>query len=310
MKIAKICYLEKEEEIELPRWTRFLTQNMRKKYILSKKPFRIYEKDDVLYGVLSFEGGQGLPQPWREKVENMMKALAAEGAGIAITPYEGEVPNNILPLAHGRVLTSLFAFEGAAEALRRQGRNPEEARFVIAGNERKVLDLVLAGMGDYVNHLSFFVDDTEEVEDIQEQLFVEKGLRSEAFSSPKNLLFAEADVVIVCGMDQVGYEHILKRYAVYVDASGNRPSLRRLAQRRWDVVATEGFYFKMEKQQFDQREAEAIAFTRYMEFRRFWLEHLTKEAATEIFSMLKEQSFAVSGFFAFGNRVKIAKNQG
>lgn len=310
MKIAEVRFLEKEEQLTLPRWTNILTDKLRKKYILSKKPFIIQEKDNTLYGVLSFVGGQGLPSPWREKAENMMKTLAAEGAGIVIPPYEGEFPQKILPIAKGKVMTTLFAFEGAAEALRRQGKNPEEAHYLIAGNDLDVLPLVLAGMGDYVNHLSFFVDNIGQMEELQEELFVERGLVAEAFSSPKNPLFTEADAVIVCGMEQTGYEHILKRYAVFIDAAGNRPALRRLSQRRWDVSSVEGFYFNYAGQQLECRRAEAVAFISFIDFRGFWMENFPKEEARDVYLALKENGFSVSGFSALGKRVKIAKNQG
>lgn len=310
MKIAEVRFLEKKEKVVLPRWSKFLTQKWRERYILSKKPFTIEEKDNTLFGVLSLTKGQGLPSPWRDKAEALAKTLAAEGAGIIIPPYEGEFSQQILPVANGRILAALFAFDGAAEALRRQGKNPEEAHFLICGTEKTVLPLVLAGMGAYVNHLSFFADNIGELEEIQDTLFAEKGLMTEAFSSPKNLLFQEADVIIVCGMEQTGYEHILKRYAVFIDAAGNRPALRRLSQRRWDVVTADGFYFNYEEKQLEGRRAEAVAFIKLMEFQNFWLNHFPEQAAEGIYLALKAKGFSVSGFSALGKRVKIQKNQG
>ncbi|WP_304509066.1 hypothetical protein [Anaerotignum sp.] len=310
MKIAEVRFLEEREQLSLPGWTNILTKKLREKYILSKKPYTIYEKDDTLFGVLSTVPGQGLPTPWRGKAEALIKTLAAEGAGIIVGPHEGEFPQKILPVANGRILAALFAFDGAAEALRRQGKNPEEAHYVISGTDPQVLPLVLAGMGDYVNHLSFFADNTGELEEIQEELFAEKGLLTEVFSSPKNPLFSEGDGIIVCGMEQTGYEHILKRYAVFIDAAGNRPTLRRLSQRRWDVVAAEGFYFILDGKQLEGRRAEAEAFINCMSFQNFWLDHFPKMQAEEIYFDLKEKGFCVSGFSTLGKRVKIPKNQG
>lgn len=310
MKIAEVRFLEEKEQVALPSWTKFLTEKLRKKYIFAKKPYTIVEMDNTLYGVLSIAPGQGLPLPWREKAEALTKTLAAEGAGIVIGPYEGEFPQRILPVANGRIMAALFAFDGAAEALRRQGKNPEEAHYLISGTDPQVLPLVLAGMGDYVNHLSFFADNTGELEKIQEVLFEEKGLRTEVFSSPKNPLFSEGDAIVVCGMEQTGYEHILKRYAVFIDAAGNRPALRRLSQRRWDVVAAEGFYFILDGKQLEGRRAEAEAFIRSMNFQNFWLDHFPKIQAKDIYLDLKENGFCVSGFSTLGKRVKIPKNQG
>ncbi len=307
MKIAEVRFLEKEERVTLPCWTNILTEKLRNKYILSKKPFTIQEKEGILQGILSVSDGQGLSVPWRTKAEELVKTLAAEGAGIIIAPTEGEFPQKILPIAKGRILAALFAFDGAAEALRRQGKNPEEAHFLISGTDSEMLPLVLAGMGDYVNHLSFFADTMGELEEIQEELFAEKGLRTEVFSSPKNPLFSEADAIIVCGMEQTGYEHIIKRYAVFIDAVGNRPVLRRLLQRRWDTAAAEGFYFTYAEKQVEGRWAEAWAFTQNMDFQGFWLDNYPSEKAEEVFHALKQNDFSVCGFSALGKRVKIGK---
>ncbi len=285
MKIAEVRFLEKEERVTLPCWTNILTEKLRNKYILSKKPFTIEEKEGILKGILSVSDGQGLSVPWRTKAEELVKTLAAKG----------------------RILAALFAFDGAAEALRRQGKNPEEAHFLISGTDSEMLPLVLAGMGDYVNHLSFFADTMGELEEIQEELFAENGLRTEVFSSPKNPLFSEADAIIVCGMEQTGYEHIIKRYTVFIDAVGNRPVLRRLLQRRWDTAAAEGFYFTCDGQQVEGKWAEARAFTQNTDFQGFWMENYPPEKAKEVFQALKQKDFSVCGFSALGKRVKIGK---
>lgn len=305
MKIAEIRFLEQEEP--LPKWTKFMTEKMRENYVLSKRPFSIAEEgDQMLVGTLAQVAGQGLSAPWREKAEELLEELERQDVGIVIAPYTGEFPRKRLPFAKGAVLTPLFAFAGAAEALRRQGKRPEEATFILAGNDAGVLSLVLAGMEDYVNKLAFFTDDTASVGEIAENLYEERGLSAEVFSSPKHPLFSQGDVVIVCGMEQTGYEHILKRNAVFIDAAGNRPVLRKLCQRRWDVGAADGFYFLLEGKQEEGRKAEALLYRKDEAFRGFWQEAYEEEFMEACFRALKEE-ISVSGFSRLGKRVKIEK---
>ena len=130
---------------------------------------------------------------------------------------------------------------------------------------------------------------------------------AEVFSSPKNPVFAEADVVLSCGMEQRAYEHILKRGCIWLDFAGNRPVLRRLRGLRPDILAAEGFFFRMEEtgEQAEGRLAEARAYLGCEAFREsFSAEDWDGE---QLFSALQEEGFAVSGFSAFGKKVKIKR---
>ena len=128
-----------------------------------------------------------------------------------------------------------------------------------------------------------------------------------AVSSPKNPVFAEADVVLSCGMEQRAYEHILKRGCIWLDFAGNRPVLRRLRGLRPDISAAEGFFFRMEEggEQAEGRLAEARAYLGCEAFREgFSAEDWDGE---QLFSALQTEGFAVSGFSAFGKKVKIKR---
>lgn len=311
MKIGEVRYLESEKKLALPAWVGLLPAGLQERYILKKKPFTITEEQDVLHGVLSVPLGNGLSQAWRSKAEEMLRQMEAADVAIIVPPQFGELPQEILPIAYGGVLTALFAFAGAGEALRRQGKNPQEAQYLLAGGQAAQLRRVLAGLGGDVNRLSFFGDAFPELGTMQEKLYEESGLLLTHTASRKSPLLAEADAVIICGMEQTGFEHILKRYAVVIDAAGNRPVLRRLMERRWDVAAAEGFYFTVaEGEAQEGKWAEALAYTTLPEFRRLWQWETTFIEESLAFTALQTAGFRIKGFSALGKRVKIQKNQG
>ena len=178
----------------------------------------------------------------------------------------------------------------------------------MAGGEPQIWRQVLSSMGDTVNRLAIFTQEPAQAEVLSQALYAEQGLWTEVFSSPKNPMLAEADVVLSCGMEQRAYEHILKQGAIWLDFVGNRPILRRLLQLRPDLLAAEGFFFRMNEcgEQVEGRLAEAKAYLECAPFREAW--GAEEAEGTEVFSALREQGFAVSGFSAFGKRIKVKRN--
>lgn len=308
MRIAQIEFLEPLKEVKVSKWIEWLPKKWKEEYIYNKKPFSIIENENgTLTGVLSFPLGNGLPERWRARAEEMLEELKKREVAIVVPPIVGEFPRAIIPFAWGKIFTGLFAFEGAFDALKRQGKNPEEATFVIAGADTESLSLVLAGMGEKVNHLSFFHDDSSDLEEIQEELFEERGLPTEIFSSPKNPTLATAEVIILCGMSQIGYEHIVGRSSIIIDAVGNTPVMKKIVERRKDVIAIDGFYFQSGVQERESKWAEADVFIRNKEFRSLWRTNYYQNKSKEIYSSLEEEKLKVVNFQAMGRKVKITQ---
>lgn len=306
MEPARVRFLEEGEEPVLPKWTKLLPQRWRQRKTVDTYPYTLTRVDGVLTGILQAERTAALTADWRRGAVRLLAALEEAGAAIIVPPAEGEFPRERLPFAEGRRLAQLFAFAGAAEALRRQGRNPEESAFLLAGGELHIWGRVLSSLGNEVNRLAIFTQEPETAEGVVQRLYAERGLMAEVFSSPKNAALGAADVVLSCGMEQRAYEHILKRGCIWLDFAGNRPVLRRLRSLRPDISAAEGFFFRMAAEGGEQAEgrlAEARAYLGCEAFREgFSAEDWDGE---QLFSALQEKGFAVSGFSAFGKRVKI-----
>lgn len=308
MEPARVRFLEEGEEPVLPKWTKLLPQRWRQRKTVDTYPYTLTRVDGVLTGILQAERTAVLTADWRRGAVRLLAALEEAGAAIIVPPAEGEFPRERLPFAEGRRLAQLFAFAGAAEALRRQGRNPEESTFLLAGGEPHIWGRVLSSLGNEVNRLAIFTQEPETAEGVVQRLYAERGLMAEVFSSPKNAALGAADVVLSCGMEQRAYEHILKRGCIWLDFAGNRPVLRRLRSLRPDISAAEGFFFRMAAEGGEQAEgrlAEARAYLGCEAFREgFSAEDWDGE---QLFSALQEKGFAVSGFSAFGKRVKIKR---
>lgn len=307
MKTAKIRFLEKGEQAVLPKGGKLLPKGLQKKVIESCRPYRLTVEKDMLTGILQTDAENGMTQVWRKHVVKLMERLKKEGVEIIIPPIEGELPRDVLPFAAGRRLTNLFAFQGAAEALRRQGKNPEECTYLLAGGNEEVWRCALTSMGNEVNHLAIFTIDPNSAKGLTQELFEEWGLMTEVFSSPKNPVFQQADVVFCCGMEQRAYEHMLGNEEVWIDLAGNRPVLRRLQEHRADIVVMDGFFFRRGKRQMEGRFAEAEAFLSCEIFRENWQFPLAEAARKEMLCELQEKGYAVSGFSVLGKRVKIRK---
>ncbi len=305
MEAARIRFLDEGEAAVLPRWSRLLPVAWQKKLTERYYPFRLTREDGMLTGILQTECSAVLGKSRRREALRLLAALAKNGASIIIPPAEGEFPRERLPFAEGRRLAQLFAFFGAAEAVRRRGKNPEESTFLLAGGEAHIWGRMLASMGNEVNRLAIFTQEPRRAEGLERMLYAERGLAAEVFSSPKNPVFREADVVLCCGMEQHAYEHILKKGCIWLDFAGNRPILRRLRGLRADIAAAEGFFFRKEGsgERIEGRAAEASAYLGCEAFREsFFAEDWDGEG---LFSALRKEGFDVSGFSAFGKTVKV-----
>ncbi len=309
MQAAKIRFLEEGEFPLLPSWTKFLPASWRSAYTEKYRPFRLEEKEgELVTGILQVYREEALSAVWRQNAHALLSALEEKQVGIIVAPTAGEFPRGDLPFADGKRLANLFAFEGAAEALRRQGKNPAECLYLLCGGNQGSWRAALSSIGNEVNRLAIFTAEPAAAEEINRELYAERGLVPEVFSSPKNPIFQEVDAVLGCGMEQRAYEYILKRGCFWMDLAGNRPVLRRLLQTRPDISVAEGFFFHLGERQMEGRFAEAEAFLRCAAFRESWQFPLEEVEREELLGQLRGLGFSVSGFSAFGNRVKIRRN--
>ena len=190
MKKGRIRFLAEGEAPPLPGWTRLLPAAWREYYTRSRSPYHIEEQAGVWEGILHTRKEGITGDGWRQNATALLDEMRQNGVGIVMPPAEGEFPQEGLPFAEGRKITSVFAFAGAAEALRRKGTEPAQASYLIAGGEPWLWEQAFSSMGNEVNRLSIYTEQKRAAEAVAERLYEECGLLVEVFSSPKNPAFA------------------------------------------------------------------------------------------------------------------------
>lgn len=277
MAIGKVRYLNNDEVVQTKKWVSRLPKSLKDKYILHRQPFTITQVDDYFEGVLSMKIGDGLPSDWREKCEDLIINMQLEGVTILVPPKHGEFPRDILPFAWGHKLMEVLTFLHMNEILELVSKTNENenlkntatTHFVIAGGDVHNVANLTYFMPTEVNHLSFFHNDIDELEQLQDYFFAKRGLPTEIFASPKNPSLTNADVVILCHNSIISYEHILKENAIFIDIIGNPTITKNLKERRPDVTIIDGFNYIRNQQIYSFEEWEARIYNRHRKVRKF-----------------------------------------
>ena len=301
MEKIRVRFLEKGEAARLPKGVKFLPKGWQQAYIEKRKPYYLDGDTAVLQTTAEHS------PYFRKQAAELLEKLKKNGTEIILPPTEGELPRHILPFADGRRLTNLFAFAGGMEALRRQGKQPEACHYLLAGGREADWRSALFSMGSEVNHLAIFTPEPRQAERLTAELFAGWGLMTEVFSSSNHPILGEADVIFGCGVEQRKYEYMLKEGAIWIELAGNRPLLRKLAEKRPDVVLLDGFFFRKGKKQMEGRSVEAEAFLSCPAFREKWEGIPTDDVGKEILCELQERGYGLSGFSLMGKRVKIRR---
>ena len=81
--------------------------------------FSLFHANCIVYKKIQNTRKEGITgDGWRQNATALLDEMRQNGVGIVMPPAEGEFPQEGLPFAEGRKITSVFAFAGAAEALR------------------------------------------------------------------------------------------------------------------------------------------------------------------------------------------------
>lgn len=223
MEPARVRFLEEGEEPVLPKWTKLLPQRWRQRKTVDTYPYTLTRVDGVLTGILQAERTAVLTADWRGGAVRLLAAWRKRVLPSLCRLPRENFPENGFPLPRGAGWHSFLPSQVRQEALRRQGRNPEESAFLLAGGEPHIWGRVLSSLGNEVNRLAIFTQEPETAEGVVQRLYAERGLMAEVFSSPKNAALGAADVVLSCGMEQRAYEHILKRGCIWLDFRRQSP---------------------------------------------------------------------------------------
>lgn len=309
MAIGRVRYLEDDEKVNMEKWANYLPQYLQEKYIFYRRPFVINKVDDYWEGVLSIPLGEGLPYNWREKCEELIINMQLEGVTVLVSPKEGEFPQDILPFARGKKLMGVLTFFHMEEILERVAENNENeniknietTNFVIAGGNAHDIGTLTYFMPLEVNNLAFFHSNLDEMEELQEYFFANRGLPTEMFASPKNPVLSNADVVFLCDNSILAYEHILKKNCVFIDIIGNKIVTKKIVETRPDVTVIDGFLYERNEQVYTYEEWEARIYNRHRKVRKYLTGQ--ENADRDILFYIKNLNLELKELLVFGDIV-------
>ena len=135
MESARVRFLEEGEEPVLPKWTKLLPQRWRQRKTVDTYPYTLTRVDGVLTGILQAERTAVLDSRLEKGAVRFWQP-GGSGCRHHCAACRGRISQRTASLCRGAQAGTAFAFAGAAEALRRQGRNPEESAFLLAGASR------------------------------------------------------------------------------------------------------------------------------------------------------------------------------
>ncbi len=298
--------LRQKEQPQIPKWAMYLPEKLQKSYILKYCPYIQKQYDDILHCRLQITKEQYFQTAWRDVAKTLLEQAKQSGVCVVCSDMAADLPQQILPFATGKKLTTLFAIEGATMALERMGKSLSQSRWVIADGKTPQTEILLSLLPETINHVAIWTDRPNAFIQWQEEMLSERGIVAEVFSSCGNPAFREADVVLSCVKDGISMVYALQKEAFLLDLAGNGHLLETLAQRRADVITTDNFFFLAEKPQQIACEAEAWAYCKNNQFRTFW--HDT-QIAIQAKQSLSEMGIVPVGFQIGEKRRKILKNQ-
>lgn len=304
MEIINITCLRQKSQRHRPKWVGKLPDSWAEKWQLKYCPW--VETAEGCWSLQTDRDGCFLPT-WREKAKELLEQAADGGAKIALSPMAADLPQDILPFATGRKLYPIFGAEAAATGLEAMGKQPEGASFVVADGGGWETEAVLAALPGWVNRLGILTDRQPFFVSWQERFLEERGLVVEVFSSVGYGVFREADAVLSCAKGNGAMAYALAEGAVFLDLVGNGTVTEKIALRRADVLAADGFFFGTPKEMEAGALTEARTYCENEMFRAYF-DAPGAEKAAEAKAGLGQ--LCPVGFLLGGKRRKIPKKQG
>ncbi len=275
MKKAKI---EWQTEVELPWWVQIRGESKGRAYLAKKRPYTITEGEWVLVQIhcVPEDLTKGI---WQGNLEDLLWELENMGVGVMIAPENMILPRTRIQRVDGKKLRGLFAFSLAKKYLKKCGISLGEAQYLIAGEQD--LELVLAGLGQDVNYLSFW--GVGENVGLEDEILAECGLKIPHIHGGKNPLLAEVDVVLWCGMEGAKWAYLLPEHAIFIDVFGGFLEMDFLKRTRADVLCISPEKGIWEKKKMPLAQWEAVVYQNITGVKKLWNRNVTWAEMAEIY---------------------------
>lgn len=308
MKFASICYCKTMDDIRINSIIKRIPKRLLDFYIKKKNPYTCKEvtllEAEGLEIILPLLQEEEYSQKWDEIVTKTLEELKEKEVEIVISPTKGIFPNNIIKIADGKAIFALLLNPVIDKALKYVQKEKKSSEFLIIDGGNFLTNLILDSIYPNVNFLSIYTDRAENFEQRAKEIYEDTGLILQVFSNCKNALLKEADVIINGGCDMENYDYYFKKKSIYLDVNKNRQKLKRLRQKREDMLFIDGLELKIDNAYYTSEVFEAIEYVKNKEFRNFLSKQYNKEKGEFLRKDLKQYKMGISAFRCNGEIVK------
>ncbi len=267
MSIAIINFLQEYQPLPIKKWISYLPKKFQEKYRYEKLPYFMEEEQNIIKATLSIQKEDFIFSAWEHHLKALYVDLRKSGVRVLLPNIITEtfpLSPALLPTVYGQRLKALYAFRAVKRALSYKGKSLEESKVVIVGGEGILFYFLLVGMSIELNTLSFYHQNPDQLQSIQEELFYERGLQTEVIGSPNNPALAQADVLILCEQTTIPWDHIIHQDGIILDIYQNTSLLRKIAQKKKDVLCMEEMQFGLQDMVLSSVMAEAVLYDEYV----------------------------------------------
>lgn len=295
--IAVLMYMKNNDKKRFLPFYDKIPEKFREFIIKKYKPFlnEKDENDDILYITLPLVYGEKKNnyEKWYNTIYNTLQKLNEFNITGAVLP-EDDVFYSPVNIFRGRTINAIMTFEIAKKCLKIKNKDIQKSEFVVIDGNEKLTDIALKSLVENVNYLSVLTDREYFFDEIKDFAESERGLIINTFSSPKNQILKDADVIVNCSSDMENQDYYYKRNSIYIDIVKNHGKSLRISRKREDMLIVDGIGIKTDMGFLKSSLYEAKKYDKDKIFRKYFDRY---EDFYEVYSLLKGENVHVSSLY-------------
>lgn len=310
MRFAIFKYAESYDDVGVNEFIKKMPKFIYDMYIQRKNPYT-YKKINILESEgfeVTVPFTKELVEELYLKAENLLRRTIDDfyikDVGIAVIPDSMPFVEGIRK-SFGRAIMCFYINDIIKVLLEKQNKDLKDAKILVIDGGNFITNMIINELYENVNYLTFYTSDINNFEEKAEYILSESGLNVNIVQSIKNVAFKEADVIINCAMDMENSDYFFKNGAIYIDIAQNKPKLKRLTERREDMIIVDRAYFKTNEGIFGADIIEAVMFTNNLDMKKFLIREHNQILQKSIKPILMSKDIKLSGFSVLGRDIVI-----
>lgn len=308
MKFASICYCKTIDDIRINGIIKRMPKRLVDFYIKKKNPYMYKEvtllEAEGLEVTLPLLQEEEYTQKWDEILAKTLEELKEKEVEIIIPPAKCVFPNSTMKIADGKAIFALLLNPVIDKCLKYFQKEKKHSEFLIIDGGNFLTKVILDSVYPYVNFLGVYTDRAEDFEQTAKEIYEDTGLILQVFSNCKNALLKQADVIINGSYDMENYDYYFKKKSIYLDVNKNRQKLKRMRQKREDMLFIDGLELKIDNAYYTTEIFEAVEYVKNKEFRNFLSKQYDKEKGEFLRKEFKQYGTEICSLRCNGEIIK------